>query len=162
MSLSSVYKAPDPHHLHIYATKHNTHITLTTPRRNPLISLSTGNLKFKKAQRGSYDAAFQLGVYFLRKVREKGLLIDRRPRASYAAAFGGGGQGGLGEEEEDPEKGNIKTLEVVWRDFGRGREAVQKVLLGSDASVLRSKVVRMMDATRIKFGGTRSRATRRL
>ena len=81
-------------------------------------------------------------------------------------AGGGSNAGAFGEAAkdalEDPEKGNIKTLEVVFRDFGKGREALQKVLLGSEASVLRGKVVRMMDATRIKFGGTRSRKMRRL
>ena len=56
----------------------------------------------------------------------------------------------------------INSLEVVLRDFGQGREALTKVLLGSEGRALRGKVVRVSDATRVKFGGTRSRKPRRL
>lgn len=56
----------------------------------------------------------------------------------------------------------INSLEVVLRDFGQGREALTKVLLGSEGRALRGKVVRVADATRVKFGGTRSRKPRRL
>lgn len=56
----------------------------------------------------------------------------------------------------------ILTLEVVLRDFGPGREALTKVLLGSEGRLLRGRVVRVADATRVKFGGTRSEKRRRL
>ena len=56
----------------------------------------------------------------------------------------------------------IKRLEVVFRDFGPGREAFTKVLLGSEGRNIRGLVSRVTDATRLKFGGTRSRKVRRL
>ena len=58
--------------------------------------------------------------------------------------------------------GPIKELEVVLRDFGPGREAVTKILLGAEGKALRSKISRIMDNTRLKFGGTRSKKPRRL
>ena len=135
------YKPPrKPHRLHIYATKHNTHITLTRGNREPLISVSAGNIGFKKAARGSYDAAYQLGMFVIGRITNQGLL--------------GPGYPGKG--------GPVKDLEVVLRDFGPGRQAVTKLLLGAEGAALRSRVLRVMDSTRIKFGGTRSPNPRRL
>ena len=123
---------PPPHHLHIYATKHNTHITLTKPDRGPLISVSTGNLGFRKAARGTYDAAYQLGAYMMGRIQQQGLMAD------------------------------IHECELVLRGFGAGREALTKVLLGSEGKNFRPRIIRVMDATRLKFGGTRSPKPRRL
>ncbi|KAF2089082.1 translational machinery component, partial [Saccharata proteae CBS 121410] len=134
--LSNPY-APDvtqiePHHFHIYATKHNTHITFTKPNRDPLLSVSTGNIGFKKGARGSYDAAYQLCAFVLRKIQEKGLLPQ------------------------------IREMEVVFRGFGEGRDAVRKVLMGTEGINIRGKVTKVTDATRLKFGGSRSPNPRRL
>ena len=64
---------------------------------------------------------------------------------------------------EYPGKGGpIKRLEVVLRDFGPGREAVTKILMGAEGKALRDKIARVMDSTRLKFGGTRSKRPRRL
>ncbi|KAI4091417.1 MAG: hypothetical protein LQ344_004109 [Seirophora lacunosa] len=123
---------PEPHHLHIYSTRHNTHITLTKPDRNAIISVSAGSIGFRKAARGTYDAAYQLGAYVMGRIQQLGLLTQ------------------------------IQQLEVVLRDFGPGREAVTKILLGSEGRNLRGRVVRVCDATRLKFGGTRSKNARRL
>ena len=48
------------------------------------------------------------------------------------------------------------------RGFGQGREAVTKALLGVEGQGIRGKIVKVSDATRLKFGGTRSRKIRRL
>lgn len=56
----------------------------------------------------------------------------------------------------------IQALELVLRDFGPGREAVTKILMGQEGTALRGRIVRVMDATRLKFGGTRSPRPRRL
>ena len=122
----------EPHHFHIYATRHNTHITVTDPTRNPIISVSAGNIGFRKSGRKHYDSAFQLASYVMSRLQEQG------------------------------HNAKIKRLEVVLRGFGAGREAVTKALLGSEGRFLRGKVTKVADATRLKFGGTRSKKPRRL
>ena len=120
------------HHLHVYSTKHNTHITLTKPDRKALISLSCGNIGFRKAARGTYDAAYQLTAYTMKRIVDKGIRDE------------------------------IQRLEVVYRGFGPGREAFTKAVLGSEGKDIRSCIVKLTDSTRLKFGGTRSPSPRRL
>ena len=123
---------PPPHHLHVYCHRHNTHITLTDGQRQPVISVSAGNIGFRKAARGTYDAAYQLGAYVMSRIQAQGLLAK------------------------------IQSMEVILRDFGPGREAVTKILLGSEGRNIRSRITRVMDATRLKFGGTRGKKPRRI
>lgn len=120
------------HHLHIYSTKHNTHITLTDPSRNPMVSVSCGNIGFRKANRGSYDAAYQLAAFVMLRIKDMGWL----PK--------------------------IQEIELVYRGFGQGREAVTKAILGSEGKDIRPLIQKLSDATRLKFGGTRSKKPRRL
>ncbi|EKG17713.1 Ribosomal protein S11 [Macrophomina phaseolina MS6] len=129
---ASIMEEPEPHHLHITATKHNTHLTLTRPDRNPIISVSAGNIGFRKAARSTYDAAYQLAAFVLSNIQERGLLMD------------------------------IKRLELVFKGFGEGREAVRKAIMGTEGMMIRNRIVRVTDATRLKFGGTRSKKPRRL
>ncbi|KAG9248024.1 hypothetical protein BJ878DRAFT_106941 [Calycina marina] len=146
-SLSGSYDndGPDPFKLSVFATKHNTHINIMGPDwtadidpktgKQPLkvfISMSAGNIGFKKSQRKHYDAAFQLAGYVFGRMKERG-ITDR-----------------------------VEKLEVQLRGFGSGREAVTKALLGSEGRFLRDKVRKVSDATRLKFGGTRSQKPRRL
>ena len=56
----------------------------------------------------------------------------------------------------------IMTLELVLRGFGPGRQAITKVILGSEGMGLRPRIVKVSDSTRLKFGGTRSPKPRRL
>ncbi|TKA72029.1 hypothetical protein B0A55_05730 [Friedmanniomyces simplex] len=143
--------AEKPHRLHVYATKHNTHLTLVQPPRpasqtvssagisgttasaadqkkmvDVLLSLSAGHIGFRKAGRGSYEAAYQLAAFTFKQMTEKGILNE------------------------------IKYLEVVLRGFGAGREAVTKVLLGTEGRRVRGKISKVMDATRLKLGGPRT------
>ncbi|KAI1776820.1 translational machinery component [Hypoxylon cercidicola] len=122
----------EPFHFHIYAHKHNAHITVTKPNRNAIFNMSAGNIGIKKAKRGTYDAAYQLTAY----------IIDKLHQGNW--------------------HNKIKTMEVVLRGFGAGREAATKVLLGTEGRMLRDKIVKVSDATRLKFGGTRSPKPRRL
>ncbi|TGO54886.1 hypothetical protein BCON_0100g00060 [Botryotinia convoluta] len=122
----------EPHHFHVYATRHNTHITLTRPNREPIISLSCGNIGFRHSGRKHYDSAFQLASLVMTQIHERAIGRD------------------------------IHKLELVLRGFGAGREAVTKALLGTEGRWLRGKVVKVTDATRLKFGGTRSKKPRRL
>ncbi|POS80847.1 mitochondrial ribosomal protein subunit S18 [Diaporthe helianthi] len=129
---SSILEDGEPYHFHIYSHKHNTHVTVTKPNRDAIVSLSCGNLGFRKSQRKHYDAAYQLGAYVIDRLQQQGLHTT------------------------------IGSLEVVLRGFGPGREAITKVILGNEGRLLRSKIVKVSDATRLKFGGTRSKKPRRL
>jgi small subunit ribosomal protein S11 len=126
------WEEDDKHKFHIYATKHNTHITLSKPNRDALISVSCGNIGFRKAGRGSYDAAYQLAAFVMSRIQDKGLLPE------------------------------IKKLELVYRGFGPGREAVTKAILGAEGKRIRPLIVKLSDSTRLKFGGVRSKKPRRL
>lgn len=122
----------EPYHFHILSHKHNTHVTVTKPNRDAILSLSCGNLGFRKSQRKSYDAAYQLGAYTIDKLLQQGWHHK------------------------------IKKMEVCLRGFGQGREAVTKVLLGNEGKLLVNRIVQVSDTTRLKFGGTRSKNARRL
>lgn len=122
----------EPFHFHIYSHKHNTHVTVTKPNRDAIVSLSCGNLGFKKSQRKNYDSAYQLGAYVIDKLQQQGW------------------------------HNKITSLEVVLRGFGPGREAITKVIMGNEGRLLRNKIKKVSDSTRVKFGGTRSKKPRRL
>ncbi|KAM0555741.1 hypothetical protein ACHAPJ_006134 [Fusarium lateritium] len=122
----------EPFHFHIYSHKHNTHITCTKPSREVIISLSAGNIGFRKSRRGTFDSAYSLTKYVLERLIHTGWPMK------------------------------MNRLEVVLRGFGQGREAALKVLMSPEGKVLRDKIVRVADSTRIKFGGTRSEKPRRL
>jgi len=120
------------YHLNVYGHKHNTYITVSKPNRDVILSLSTGNLGFKKAKRHGFDAAYQLGAYVMDRLIHQGW--HRK----------------------------IKNLEVVMRGYGPGREAVTKILLGSEGRLFRGAIRKVADNTKLKFGGTRSKKPRRL
>ncbi|KAI1821958.1 hypothetical protein F4861DRAFT_426914 [Xylaria intraflava] len=122
----------EPFHFHIYSHRHNTHVTVTMPNRNPILSMSAGNIGFKKSKRGSYDAAYQLCAHVLDKLNQNGW--HRK----------------------------ITGLEVVLSGFGNGREAATKVLLGNEGRQMRPLIRKVSDGTKLKFGGTRSPNPRRL
>jgi small subunit ribosomal protein S11 len=132
LELSESQEEQEPYHFHIYSHKHNTHVTVTKPNRDAILSLSCGNLGFKKSGRKHYDSAYQLGAYVIDKMHQQGLVTK------------------------------IQKMEVVLRGFGPGREAVVKVLMGNEGKILRGKITRVSDSTRLKFGGTRSPRKRRL
>jgi small subunit ribosomal protein S11 len=145
----------EPYHLHVFAHKHNTHITFTEPSRNVICSFSCGNIGLKKAQRSSFDAAYQLATYAMKRMAMISWRMGgkKMPQSSPVRTLhqlnAGFGVGGVG-------------IEVVMRGFGPGREAFQKALLGSEGALLRGKISKVTDATRLKFGGARSPAVRRL
>ena len=122
----------EPYHLHVLASKHNTHITCTKPNREPIISLSCGCLGYKKTRRSGFDSAYSLTKYVLERLIHNGWPMK------------------------------IKRLEVIMRGFGQGRDAAIKVLMSPEGKVLRDKIVRVTDSTRLKFGGTKSKKPRRL
>ena len=146
----------EPYHLNVYAHRHNTHITFTEPSRNPIISYSCGNLGLRNAQKASYDASFQLAAYTFRKMAEKQWKL-------------GGVKSKVGSwltlaNIKKPQRSQTggAGIEVVMRGYGPGREAFQKALLGTEGRMIKQLIVKVTDATRLKFGGTRSPQVRRL
>ncbi|KAF2145354.1 uncharacterized protein K452DRAFT_283713 [Aplosporella prunicola CBS 121167] len=129
---ASLLRDPEPHHLNIVTHRHNTHITLTKPNKDPMLSVSTGNIGFRKQHRGTYDAAYQLGAFVMSTIQERGWLMD------------------------------IKQVELIFKGFGEGREAVRKVILGIEGYNIRNRIIRVTDDTKLKFGGARAKKPRRL
>lgn len=122
----------EPFHFHVMSHKHNTHITVSRPNRDPIISMSCGNIGYKKSRRGLFDSAYSLTKYVLERLVHMGWQMK------------------------------INRLELVLRGFGQGRDAAVKVLMSPEGRVLRDKIVRVSDSTRIKFAGTRSKKPRRI
>lgn len=139
--------SPDePYHLNVYAHKHNTHITFTEPSRNPILSFSAGNIGLRKAQRGSFDAAYQLATYTIRKMAEKQWRQGGKKMTTNRTFT----------------LADVSKIEVVMRGYGPGREAVQKAMLGNEGKLIVKKVTKVTDGTRLKFGGVKSENVRRL
>ncbi|KAI5278353.1 hypothetical protein KEM52_004715 [Ascosphaera acerosa] len=113
-----------------------------------MLSLSCGNIGLRKAQRKTYDAAHQLTAHVLAQINEKYL--------NPAVGEGGGLAAGSGPNDR------IRQVEVVFKGYGVGREAFTKALLGAEGKHIRPLVCKVTDATKLKFGGPRSRASRRL
>lgn len=60
------------------------------------------------------------------------------------------------------EKGGDEKIEIVMKEFGKGRQAFINALKGKEGSGIRNRIMRISDATKIKFGGTKSPTRRRL
>lgn len=158
---SSLPHPSEPYHINILAHKHNTHITFTAPSRDPILSISTGQLGFKKAQRKTFDASYQLAAYTMRKISTAQWRIGGK-NAKASAAGAGAGTGALKTIRDIGTKDTGVGIELIMRGYGPGREAFTKALLGNEGGMLKPMIVRVTDATRLKFGGTRSPQVRRL
>lgn len=104
---------------------------LTLPQRI-VLSQSTGYLGFRKAQRGEYEASFQLSSSIFKTIDEKKLLQ------------------------------NSGKLEIVVRGFGKGRRAFFDALKGKEGNGIREYITRLSDLTPIAFGGNRAPSRRRI
>lgn len=96
------------------------------------LHVSAGQLGFRKAQRAEYEAGYQVSARMFKLIEEKNIL-------------------GPGDK-----------IELVMKDFGKGREAFVNALQGKEGSKVRPHVTRISDNTTLKFGGTRSKHLRRL
>jgi len=115
---------------------------MTDSSGNPIKSgnWSGGSCGFKGVNRSGYEAGYQCAVRAFTRVKEL---------ARESADMGSGGGGG-------------PRFEVLFKGFGRGREAVYKALMTSEGDEVRPFVTRVTDNTPIKIGGTRAKKTRRL
>lgn len=143
--------------LHGTFNKHNTHLTLSAVvedldflDKNPNLSyneqvlyylnlphhpkahISAGQLGFRKAQRAEYEAGYQVTSKMFKLIEEKRFL------------------------------GPNDKIELVLKNFGKGREAFLSALQGKEGLFVKPHIVRISDDTKIKFGGTRPKKARRL
>lgn len=96
------------------------------------IHVSAGQLGFRKGQRAEYEAGYQVSARFFKLIEEKNLI------------------------------GPNDKVELIMRDFGKGREAFLSALQGKEGSKIKSNIARVSDSTKLKFGGVRSKKLRRL
>ncbi|GAA5900521.1 mitochondrial 37S ribosomal protein uS11m MRPS18 [Sporobolomyces salmoneus] len=146
-----------PYKLSVLSTRNNTILTLSTSPSGPSSSssvsrqdphvpiawVSAGSAGYKGAARGTYDAAVEVSLKMFQKIRD---LIE--PPVL---------QGGQKMKSKGPRP---TELEVVWKGFGQGRDAVFRSLMGAEGDEVRSLVKRVTDATPIKIGGTRAKKRR--
>ncbi|KAF9780081.1 translational machinery component [Thelephora terrestris] len=118
--------------LHVYSSRNNTIATFTNQKGNPIAWWTGGSCGFKKSNRSSYEAGYQCTVRAFEKI-----LNHRNEVGPF-------------------------SLEVVFKGFGQGREAMQKALLASEGEKIRPFVARLTDKTPVKIGGTRAKKARRL
>lgn len=93
---------------------------------------SAGMLGFRKSNRAEYEAAYQVSTRLFKAIEEKNLLAPN------------------------------DKVEIVLKDFGKGREAFSSALQGKEGAFIRPHIVRVTDNTKLKFGGARSKKLRRL
>lgn len=96
------------------------------------LHVSAGMLGFRKANRAEYEAGYQVSSRLFKMIEEKKLF------------------------------GPNDKVELILRDFGKGREAFTSALQGKEGANVRPHIVRVTDNTRLKFGGSRSKKLRRL
>ena len=130
------------YHINVSCTPNNTHIVMSDSSGHPIKSgsWSGGSCGFKGVNRSGYEAGYQCAVRAFARVKQL---------ARESAEMLGGGGGGA-------------RFEVLFKGFGRGREAVYKALMTSEGDDVRPFVTRVTDNTPIKIGGTRAKKTRRL
>jgi len=121
-------------HLHIKCSPNNTIVTLTKPDGCPVKEgwWSGGLCGFKGVNRSGYEAGYQCAVRAFSRIEEV--------------------------SEENPGL----RIEILFKGFGQGRDAVYKALLTSEGEKVRPLINRMTDNTPIKIGGTRAKKMRRL
>lgn len=96
------------------------------------IHVSAGQLGFRKSQRSEYEAGYQVTSHLFKQMEEKRLI------------------------------GPNDKIELVLKDFGKGREAFLAALQGKEGSKIRNNIVRISDNTKLQFGGSRPKKLRRL
>jgi len=121
------------YHLHVSSSRNNTILTFTDAIGNPRAWISSGSCGFKKVQRSGYEAGYQCAVKMFAKIAEEKM---RNP-------------GGM-------------KLEILFKGFGFGREALYRALMTTEGEKIRGSVSRVTDTTPLKIGGTRAKKTRRL
>lgn len=146
------------YYLHCLTSHSNTLLTLTNYKHEPIMWTSAGLCGFKKAARGGYEAGFRSTTMMLEKMKmkeEDDVALELKSRIDPSR---------VQKTQVRKQKPIFRPsqIELVIKDFGLGREAVMKALMGVEGDHYRNKISNIIDATPLKFGGVRARAVRRL
>ncbi|CCG82440.1 Ribosomal protein S11 [Taphrina deformans PYCC 5710] len=150
--------ATNKYYLHCLTSHSNTLLTLTNHKHEPIMWTSAGLCGFKKAARGGYEAGFRSTTMMLEKMKQKeedDAALELKARTEPQK---------IQKTQAKKQKPQFKpaSIELIIKDFGLGREAVMKALMGVEGDHYRTKITNIIDATPLKFGGVRARAVRRL
>lgn len=128
-----------------HSTRNNTITTLSSltysddqfkpPDSKVLAWFSGGSVGFKKGQRSGYEAGYQCAVRVFK-------LLEQI-------------------KEKDPQANSVK-VDLYFKGFGQGREALKVALMAAEGDNIRDSIKHVIDRTPLKIGGTRSKKTRRL
>ncbi|KIP07716.1 hypothetical protein PHLGIDRAFT_19117 [Phlebiopsis gigantea 11061_1 CR5-6] len=128
-----VPRTREAYSLYVSSTNNNNILTFTRPDGGPICTVSSGMVGFKNKNRANPEAAHAAAMRIFARIAQ---------------------------EAEVKGRGNM-VLEVKFRGFAKGREAVYKALLGAEGDSVRPLVNRLTDMTPIKIGGTRAKKARR-
>lgn len=125
-----------PYRLHVFATRNNTILTLTTTPTaaqdeifHPVAWVSAGLAGYKGAARGTYDAGVEVSLRMFRKIAD----LVNPPLLS----------GGQKAKVTNPPPTEV---EIVWKGFGQGRDAVLRTLLSGEGDSVRGIISKVTDA----------------
>src|SRR5712671_2582456 len=121
-----------PNNPHVLCTPNNTHVLIRDAHGRPLksASWSGGACGFKGVNRSGYEAGYQCAVRAFARVKQ---LVQEE-----------GGFGGFGGTGSGSGTGVSRArLEVIFKGFGQGRDAVSKALMTSEGDDVRPYIVRV-------------------
>ena len=127
--------------------------------------VTCGALGFKKAQRGTFEAATRTTGRMLELIEQVGcagyvnlpLCLCDDPISIHRSVVRKTKKDGVRVRDPPP-----TTIELIFKGFGPGREAVVAALQTDRGSFVRRMIKRVTDATPIKIGGTRPKKRRML
>lgn len=140
-----------PYKLHVYSSRNNTILTLSTVTEDPtdpqraVSWVSAGSAGYKGASRGTYDAAVEVSLRMFKKIEEM-----------VTPVIGSGGQ------RKKVGWAKPGELEIVWKGFGQGRDAVFRTLMGGEGDLVRPLVKTVTDAVSLPCGGCEARELMRV
>ncbi|KAH3682470.1 hypothetical protein WICPIJ_006563 [Wickerhamomyces pijperi] len=157
---NSISKATLPETIHRYIlhcnfTKNNTHLTLTAVTEDNQFLSKNPNLSTNEKILYYY----QLPEVVKISISTGALGFKKSARGEYEATF----QTAAKMFQLMEEKGFLdKELYLVFKNFGKGRDSFIDAIMGKEGNKIRPKVTNLFDDTKLKFGGTRSKKSRRL
>jgi len=128
----SILEEKQRYRLHCHAGNNNTITTFTGPDGKTLASYSGGQCGFKGVNRSGYEAGYQCAIRIFKDIAK-----------------------------EQEKRGDF-DIQLFFKGFGSGREALAKAIMAAEGEQVRASVVSVTDRTPIKIGGTRAKKARRL